>query len=106
MTYEADELRRTWKKCSCPIYASGTLGGRFKRKNTERPSWQEAKAISREWETAGQWDDNIAPAIPAQPVPTPPAQRDGITITRAIAAFLAEHAESLARNTRGSTGPS
>ena len=27
MTYEADELRRTWRKCSCPIYASGTLGG-------------------------------------------------------------------------------
>src|SRR5581483_9088620 len=48
----------------------------------------------------GQWDDNFAPAIPAQPVPTPPSQRDGITIKRAIAAFLAEHAESLARNTQ------
>src|SRR5665213_166632 len=39
MTYEADELRRTWKKCFCPIYASGTLTGQFKRKNTERTAW-------------------------------------------------------------------
>jgi integrase/recombinase XerD len=99
-TYEADELRRAWKKCSCPIYASGTLGGRFKRKNTERPNWQEAKAVARQWELAGQWDENVAPAIPSQPVPAAPSQRDGITIERAITAFLAEHAESLARNTQ------
>jgi hypothetical protein len=30
-SYEADELRRTLKKCYCPIYASGTLGGTFRR---------------------------------------------------------------------------
>lgn len=46
MTYETDELRRTWKKCHCPIYASGTLNGWFKRKNTECASWPEAKALS------------------------------------------------------------
>ena len=44
MTYEADELRRTWKKCSCPIYASGTLNREFKRKNTARAAWPDAKA--------------------------------------------------------------
>src|SRR5580704_2074554 len=55
MTYEADELRRAWKKCSCPIYASGTLDGQFKRKNTERTTWPEAKAVVAEWETAGSW---------------------------------------------------
>lgn len=42
MTYEADELRRSWKKCPCPIYPSGTLNGQFKRKNTERTAWAEA----------------------------------------------------------------
>ena len=26
-TYESDERRRAWKRCSCPIYASGTIGG-------------------------------------------------------------------------------
>ena len=35
-TYEADELRRSWKRGLCPIYASGTLGAGFKRRNTER----------------------------------------------------------------------
>src|SRR5581483_339757 len=88
------------EKCICPIYVSGTLGGQFKRKNTEQRGWQEAKAVAREWEAGGQWNDNVAPAIPAQPVPTPLSQRDGITIERAIAAFLAEHAESLDRNTQ------
>jgi hypothetical protein len=49
MTYQADELRRNWKKCFCPIYASGTLSGQFKRKNTERTDWAEAKAIVLDW---------------------------------------------------------
>src|SRR5579863_1996470 len=44
MTYETDEVRRSWKKCSCPIYASGTLNRQFKRKNTERVVWADAKA--------------------------------------------------------------
>jgi hypothetical protein len=52
MTYEADELRRSWKKCSYPIYASGTLGGKFKRKNTEQTAWTDAKAIIANWEAA------------------------------------------------------
>jgi hypothetical protein len=49
-TYEADELRRGWKKCACPIYASGTLNGRFNRKNTGRADWTSAKTIAAEWE--------------------------------------------------------
>ena len=52
MTYEADELRRAWKKCFCPIYASGTLNGQFKRKKywdsaprgpTRKPSSQSGR---------------------------------------------------------------
>jgi hypothetical protein len=45
MTYETNELRRSWKKCSCPIYASGTLNGHFKRRNTERAVWPDAKTV-------------------------------------------------------------
>jgi hypothetical protein len=56
MTYEADELRRSWKRCFCPIYASGTLAAQFKRKNTERTAWDEAKALVRVWEDAAAWD--------------------------------------------------
>jgi hypothetical protein len=45
LTYETNELRRSWKKCSCPIYASGTLNGHFKRRNTERAVWPDAKTV-------------------------------------------------------------
>src|SRR5205807_1352737 len=41
--YETDELRRGWKRCHCPIYAAGTISGRFHRKNTKRITWAEAK---------------------------------------------------------------
>ena len=50
MTCQADEQRRRWKHCVCPIYASGTLGKVFKRKNTERTTWDEANALARAWE--------------------------------------------------------
>ena len=56
-TYEPDELRRGWRKCACPIYASGTLDERFRRKNTEAVAWPEAKAIAAEWERAGSWGE-------------------------------------------------
>ena len=71
MRYEADELRRSWKKCSCPIYASGTLKGRFKRKNTERFDWDAAKAVLRLWETAGTWDTpgQLVPVAAVDPSP-------------------------------------
>jgi integrase len=91
MSYDADELRRSWKKCSCPIYASGTLNGRFKRKNTERTSW-DAKAIVSLWEAAGTWD--LSP--PAKPLEAPPqpeenlaARAAGISIAEATESFLA-----------------
>jgi hypothetical protein len=51
--YEPEELRRGWKKCHCPIYADGTLGGSFKRKNTKNTNWLEAKAVVAAWESAG-----------------------------------------------------
>jgi len=44
--YETDEPRRGWKKCRCPIYASGTLNRVFRRKNTEHVSWVEAKEVA------------------------------------------------------------
>ena len=90
-TYEPDELRRGWKKCLCPIYASGTLNGQFKRKNTERSSWSEAKAIVAEREGAGSWDGSRKSAgpIPAPTEPVEPKTPLRITINEAISAFLA-----------------
>jgi acyl-CoA synthetase (AMP-forming)/AMP-acid ligase II len=54
--YETDELRRGWKKCHCPIYADGTLGGKFKRRNTKKTTWREAKEVVTAWEAAGAWE--------------------------------------------------
>jgi hypothetical protein len=62
-TYESDERRRAWKRCSCPIYASGTIGGQFRRVNTKRVVWDEAKAVAASWEAAGAWPE-VTPARP------------------------------------------
>lgn len=104
--YETDELRRGWKRCHCPIYADGTLGGDFKRKNTKQTSWPDAKAVASAWEAAGRWqDDDTAPPAPSQPSPEPIAPTpEGVTIERAAAAFLGEHAESSAWNTQRNYG--
>ena len=95
MTYEADELRRNWKKCPCPIYASGTLNGEFKRKNTERTTWMEAKAIVLDWESAGSWNGKPRPIepppVPLAPVVQPPTDSapPRVTIAEAVKTYLA-----------------
>jgi len=91
MTYEADEHRRSWKDCSCPIYASGTLAGGFKRKNIERTTWPEAKQATTAWETAASWLASGAPQMSESAAAAPPIANGPvrIMIREAIAAFLA-----------------
>jgi integrase len=84
--YEPDELRRGWKKCFCPIYACGTLGGRFKRKNTERVRWDEAKAVTLAWDTAATWDGKAPPAPTV--VIEAPASLGRLPLEDAIKVFL------------------
>ena len=90
MTYETDEVRRSWKRCSCPIYASGTLNERFKRRNTERLAWPDAKTVVAEWETAGSWNGPVKAAGPLVPAaePADPSQ-SRLTIADAIRSYLA-----------------
>src|SRR5271163_4230354 len=84
---EFEERKKGWKKCSCFIFASGTLLGSFKRRYTGKSDWDEAKAIVAAWEQAGSWDGSeksVETAAPAVPV------SDGrITIERAIKAYTA-----------------
>src|SRR5436190_13633724 len=89
-TYEADELRRTWKKCPCPIYASGTLDGQFKRKNTERTAWPDAKAIVASWETTGLWGCAVKRVEhpPAAALPADPSITSRLSIADAVSAYL------------------
>lgn len=104
--YESDELRRGWKKCHCPIYADGTLGGQFKRRNTKQITWLGARAIAAGWEAAGRWEEKGDSVPPPTPVPTVASKptATGITIERAIDAFLAEHSASSAPNTQKKYG--
>src|SRR2546427_13093411 len=67
---EFEEGRRGWKKCACLIHVSGTLGGKFNRKQTGKSDWDEAKALVASWETADSWDGKAEP-VPPPPISTP-----------------------------------
>src|SRR5437879_4773813 len=92
-TSEFEERKKGWKKCGCYIFASGALGGKYRRKYTGSTDWAEAKIVAAEWEKAGYWDGEI----PALPVAVPQASAPTrITIDRAVKAFLDELRESAA----------
>ena len=97
-TGEFEEGRRGWKKCGCLIHVSGTLGGKFNRKQTGKADWDEAKALVALWEKAGSWDgqDKIEQPLP----PTAEAAPGRITIARAIKAFTTEFQEYAAPATQ------
>jgi integrase len=100
---EFDESRRGWKRCACLIHASGTLGGKFRRKQTGHANWEEAKAVAAAWEAARSW---VSGSIIGEVTPTPPepVAPERLTIARAIAAFTAEFEEYAAPNTRKKYG--
>jgi hypothetical protein len=52
-TGEFEEGRRGWKRCACVIHVSGTIAGKFNRKQTGATEWEQAKAIADEWVKAG-----------------------------------------------------
>jgi integrase len=70
-SYEPDEFRPTWKKCVCPIYASGKLpdNPRFLRKNTGCTTWAAARAM------AASWEQETPPPADPPPASPPPAAR-------------------------------
>jgi integrase len=91
--YEPEELRRGWKKCHCPIYTDGTLRGSFKRKNTKKTAWAEAKAVVAAWESAGTWEspDSQSPS-PSPGSVNSQAPKPTISIQFAADAYLANRA--------------
>jgi hypothetical protein len=56
---EFEEGRRGWKRCACIIHVSGTLSGKFNRKQTGKSDWDEAKAVAEGWEKAGSWTRGV-----------------------------------------------
>lgn len=81
---EFEESRRGWRKCACLIHASGTLGGKFNRKQTGTSDWGEAKSVIVAWEKTDSWDGKATPA----PGPVLPAVPGRITIADAVKVFL------------------
>jgi hypothetical protein len=81
-----EESRRGWKRCACPIVASGTLHGVFSRKNTGHYEWEQAEAAAAALEATSSWDGSPVNAAPP-PEPAAPPQRT--TVADAILVYLA-----------------
>jgi integrase len=86
---EFDERKKSWKRCDCPIFASGTLARRFRRQSTGAWEWSAAKAAATQWEQTGSWDGRTIPDPAAEPAPQQ-ALPDRITIIDATEAFTAK----------------
>ena len=93
---EFDERKKGWKRCSCPIFAAGTLQGKFLRQTTGRWEWTPARAVVAEFERLGTWG-KVAPILPAAPSIEAGPKR--ITIEHAVKVFLAELQETIAPGT-------
>jgi len=92
---EFEEGRRGWKRCACLIHASGTLGGKFTRKQTGKSNWDEAKETAADWEAAKSWDHE-----PKEPPAEPKViDETRITIENATESFIAS------RTNRGIAAP-
>ncbi|MEQ1759309.1 MAG: site-specific integrase [Vicinamibacterales bacterium] len=44
----------TYRRCSCPIYVEGSLGGEYVRKAMDQSSWEAASDLVRSWTASGQ----------------------------------------------------
>jgi len=93
-TSEYDERKKGWKRCECPIFAGGTLQGTFKRQNTGKWEWDDAKPVALSYENAGNWTG--ARPEPAAPPAAEPASAKRFPIERAIKTYLAEFSEHAA----------
>jgi hypothetical protein len=68
-----------------PFHASGTLGGKFNRKQTAKSEWDEAKVLVASRETADAWEGKSPLLSEPAPVSTPAR----VTIADAIKLFSA-----------------
>jgi len=84
-TSEYDERKKGWKRCECPIFASGTLHRKFKRANTGQWEFEAARAVAAAHERAGSW------TAPAQAAPFAEESKAArISVEEATHAFLAK----------------
>ena len=84
-TSEYDERKKGWRRCECPIIASGTLEKKFRRQNTGQWEWEPARLTARAWEAQGTWR-----MVDPQPQPATVPTKTRVTIREATDAFLAK----------------
>jgi len=72
-----------WKRCRCPKWINGSLGGQFIRRTANTRSWEKAEDLKRAWEEAAS-----------------PKKIEPVTIEEAVDAYLAD---AKARELRDST---
>ena len=61
-TSEFEERKKGWRRCECPIFASGTLRKKFKRHNTGQWEFEAARATAAAMEQKGSWKPVVEPA--------------------------------------------
>lgn len=66
---------RKYRRCRCPIWVDGFLGGQEIRKTLKTADWEKATDTIREWETSGLG---------------PPTDTSQVTIEHAQKEFLAD----------------
>lgn len=106
-SYEGEENRPKWKKCACPIHASGKIGGEFNRHCTDEVEWEAAKLKAKTWEASPSWEVikngqnvRVLPGALHQITPeVKPEAPTGYPVAEAVAKFVAEHEKHSRPNT-------
>jgi integrase len=87
-TGEFEERKKTFRRCDCLIFASGTINQKFARKCTDRSDWAEAKALAEAWERAGDWNGAPVPVASAKPQAAEVEATGRVSVADATQAFI------------------
>jgi hypothetical protein len=91
---EFEERKKGWKKCACPIFASGKIDGKFRRKNTEAITWDEARA------KVESWSNPTPPPSGPTPKPTATGTTPETTLAEGVKLYLKDYeADQIASRT-------
>lgn len=92
---EYQERKKGWKKCQCPITASGSLGRLASRLATKQTDWEKARQAMAPYIAANSWKpDGLNPPSPPDPSPEPRTPARDTTVKTAIQAYMDEHREA------------
>src|SRR6266700_5771251 len=86
-TSEYEERKKGWRRCECPIFASGSLNRTFMRHNTGQWEFEAARAVAAAFERVGSWRTTVQAA--SQPAKEEP-EKTRITVGDGTQAFLAK----------------